>query len=398
MEFFSMYPISGVARRTALAAAALACLGMLSGCGSLPTWLPSGGPRTAHIQPVERTPGSAPPVAVIELTDTVARDVSARHRQGLFSDAFATPVQAQYTVGPGDVIEVALWEAPPAALFGATPIDLRAGPATSRVTMFPEQMVNTAGNINIPFAGQISVKGRTPTEIEAAIIRRLAGKANQPQVLVKVVRQQSSNVTVIGEFTNNLRMPLSAGGERILDALAAAGGVKQPVARMTLQLTRAGQVRALPLETIIQDPRQNLLLQPGDILTSLSQPLSFTVLGAAGKNEEINFEAKGISLAQALGRAGGLQDTRADAKGVFIFRYELPAGGGAGGNTVDGRIPVVYRADLREPSTLFVAQNFQMQNGDVLYVSNAPAADLQKFLNIMLSVAYPVLNVINTTQ
>lgn len=390
--------VSAGVRRAALAAASLSWLALLGGCGSLPNWLPSGGPRTAHIQPADapRQDG-ATRVQVIELTDSVARDAAARYRPALFSDVFSAPTQAQYGVGPGDVIEVALWEAPPAALFGTAPLDLHSGQATSKVTTFPEQMVNTLGNINIPFAGQISVKGRNPTQIEAEIVRRLSGKANQPQAMVRVVRHHSSSVTLVGEFTNNLRMPLSAGGERVLDALAAAGGVKQPVGKMTLQLTRGGQVRSLPLDTIIQDPRQNIVLQPGDVLTSLSQPLSFTVLGAAGKNEEINFEAKGISLAQALGRSGGLQDARADAKGVFIFRYERPAAG-AGDVSAGGKVPMVYRADLREPSTLFVAQRFPIQHGDVLYVSNAPAADLQKFLNIVLSVAYPVLNVINMNQ
>lgn len=392
-------------RRSAQAAAGLSLLALLGGCADLPNWLPSGGPRTGHILPDEGTARAvpAPRVAVIELTDSVARQVSARRRSALFSDVVGMPTQGgQYAVGPGDVIEISLWEAPPAALFGSAPLDPRAGPATSRAVSFPEQTVNALGNISIPFAGQISVKGRNPAQIEAEIVRRLAGKANQPQAIVRVARHHSSSVTLVGEFTNNLRMPLSAGSERVLDALAAAGGVKQPVARMTLQLTRGNQVRALPLDTIIQDPRQNIVLQPGDILTSLSQPLSFTVLGAAGKNEEINFEAKGISLAQALGRAGGLQDVRADAKGVFIFRYETPdAFDGAdapAGMTADGKVPVVYRADLREPATLFVAQNFTIQNGDVLYVSNAPAADLQKFLNIVLSVAYPVLNVINIAR
>ena len=119
-------------------------------------------------------------------------------------------------------------------------------------------------------------------------------------------------------------MPLTAKGERLLDALAAAGGVRQPVNKMTLQVSRSGQVQAMALDAIIRDPKQNIVLQPGDVITSFFQPLSFTVLGATGKNEEINFEAQGISIAQALARAGGLQDVRADARGVFLFRFESP--------------------------------------------------------------------------
>ena len=140
------------------------------------------------------------------------------------------------------------------------------------------------------------------------------------------------------------------------------------------------------------DPRQNIILQPGDVVTALYQPLSFTALGATGKNEEIAFEAQGITLAQALARAGGVQDARADASGVFIFRFEEPAMLAAADNNVpttpDGRIPVVYRLDLKDPRSFLVAQGFRMRNKDVVYVANAPAAELQKFLNILTAVVF----------
>jgi polysaccharide export outer membrane protein len=129
------------------------------------------------------------------------------------------------------------------------------------------------------------------------------------------------------------------------------------------------------------------------VITAMFQPLSFTVLGATGKNEEVNFEAQGISLAQALARAGGLNDARADARGVFIFRFE-DAGALDWATpptaTPEGKVPVIYQVDLRDPSAFFVAQSFPVQNKDVIYVSNAPAAELQKFMNIVVSAIYPV--------
>src|SRR5256885_4765322 len=114
-------------------------------------------------------------------------------------------------------------------------------------------------------------------------------------------------------------MPLTPRGERLLDAIAAAGGVRDPVNKISLQITRGSQVHTLPLDTVIQSPSENVTLAPGDVVTALFQSQSFTVLGATPANNEITFEARGISLAQAIGRAGGLQDSRADAKGIFIF-------------------------------------------------------------------------------
>ena len=381
--------------------AAVVMAGFLSGCSTYPAWIPSSGPSTEQIQNASATAAGAG-IQIIDVSDSVARKILASQRLSLFSEVFGQKAQVGYFIGAGDVIEVSVWEAPPASLFASGAVDPRSGPATTRVTALPEQMVNSDGGINIPFVGQIKAGGRSPQQIEADIVQRLKGKANQPQVLVRVIKNNTANVTVVGEVTSSTRMPLTARGERLLDALAAAGGVRQPVGKMTLQVTRGDKVQALPLDTIIRDPRQNIVLQPGDVVTSLFQPLSFTVLGATGKNEEINFEAQGISLAQALARSGGLQDARADAKGVFIFRLESPAALDLGphtpATTPEGLIPVIYKVNLKDPATFFVAQSFPVQNKDVLFVSNAPAAELQKFLNIVVSAIYPVASVIGVTR
>jgi polysaccharide export outer membrane protein len=257
-------------------------------------------------------------------------------------------------------------------------------------------MVGKDGTINVPFAGAVPVASKSLREIESEIVRRLTGKANQPQVLVRVIRNATSNVTVVGEVANSTRMPLTARGERLLDALAAAGGVRQPVGKTTLQITRADQVQSLALDTIIRDPNQNIILQPGDVVTALFQPLSFTVLGATGKNEELNFEAQGITLAQALARAGGLQDARADARAVFVFRLEEGKAldwATTPKTTPEGKVPVIYQMNLTDPSSFFVAQSFPVNNKDVLYVSNAPAAELQKFMNILYAGVYSATTV-----
>lgn len=353
-------------------------------------WLQSSGPSSSEI--VEFPVPTSHFLQVIDVDNTLARRVSASVRRLQFSDVFSGDGPSGYKVGAGDVLEVSIWEAPPATLFGSTVLDPRLGPATTRVTTFPEQMVSYEGAINVPFAGMVPVAGKAPQQVEAEIARRLQGKANQPQVLVRVTRNATSNVTVVGEVAQSIRMQLTAKGERLLDAVAAAGGVRQPVGKMTVQVTRGEVVQAMALDSVIQDPKQNIILQPGDVVTALFQPLSFTALGATGKNEEIFFEAQGITLAQALARSGGLLDQRADAQGVFIFRYEEPLVIGVAGEnpplTPDGKVPVIYRVNLKDPRSFFVAQGFPIRNKDVMYVSNAPAAELQKFMNILTSVVF----------
>jgi polysaccharide biosynthesis/export protein len=365
---------------------------LLAGCAG---FIPSVGPSRGAIEST-KTPIGVAAIQVVDVDDSVTRALLAQRTQRLFSETLRGPPHVSRTVGAGDVLEVSIWEAAPATLFGELPaLQLPGAIATSHATTLPEQMVDDEGYISVPFAGRILAAGNTLEVIEAEISRRLTGKANQPQVLVRRTHNYSANATVVGEVTNSTRVPLVPGNDHLLDALAAAGGVRQPVNKMTIQVTRAQAVYSLPLETIIRDPGQNVPLQPGDVVTALYQPFSFNALGATGKNDEINFETQGISLAQALARSGGLMDQRSNPRGVFIFRFEpknvLTWPREPVMATPEGLVPVVFRIDLANPSSFFLMQSFPIENRDVLYVSNAPVTELQKFLNLLFTVAYPIL-------
>ncbi|WP_415868267.1 polysaccharide biosynthesis/export family protein [Burkholderia ubonensis] len=362
----------------------------VAGCGAVPT----SGPSRAQIGDAA-APANPAGIQIVDVTDEVARKLFAEREKGDFAAVLGSGAAFKQQLGVGDSIEVSIWEAPPALLFGSSQADVRQPGGSSRVTVLPDQTVGADGNISIPFAGEVRAAGRTPNQLQSDIAGRLKGMAHDPQVLVKLSRNVTSYVTVVGDVASSNRMQLSARGERLLDALANAGGVRQPVDKITIQVTRGNTVVSLPLQTVIRDPRQNIPLRAGDVVTALFQPFSFTALGATGKNEEINFEAQGITLAQALARAGGLQDARSDAQGVFVFRLE-----NAGAlqwpatpvrTTADGKVPVVYRVNLRDPNAFFVAQSFVMDNKDLLYVSNAPITEIQKVLNLVFSVAYPVV-------
>lgn len=367
----------------------------LSGCAILPDWLSASGPSREQVQEKRET-GRIEGIQLIDVNDALARNLAKSKKLGQFIDVFPSNGSNNYLIGPGDIIEVSVWEAPPAMLFGSVVLDPKAGPTTTRVVTFPEQMVTPDGTITMPFAGRVPVKGRTTQDIEADIVKRLTGKAHQPQVLVRVIKNNTSNVTVVGEVNNSTLLPLTPKGERLLDALAAGGGVKQPINRVAVQISRDNVTATMPLDLVIRDPRQNILLKPGDVVTALFQPQSFSVLGATGKNEEIPFEAQGISLAQALARSGGLNDSRADARGVFVFRFEdakLVDAKGQVPQSADGTVPVVYQIDLRDPASLFVTQNFPVQNRDVIYVANSPEAEFNKFLRLVVSVAMPSVTI-----
>jgi polysaccharide biosynthesis/export protein len=365
---------------------------LLQGCASIAEWMPSSGPSAAVIKEDALKPNSD--IHVIQIDSVVLHQLQEARKHSSFSSRFKDKSGASYLVGAGDVLAINLWEAPPATLFSSGTQIAMGGNATTQMISFPEQMVSAKGDIEIPFAGRIHVAGLSPTQIQTAIEKRLAGKAHDPQVLVRVANNATSTVTIVGDVGRSLRMPLTAKGERLLDALAAAGGVRQSVEKETIQLARSGHVLSMPLERVIREPSQNVRLMPGDVVTVLNQPLKLTVLGATTQNKELEFESQGISLAQTLARVGGVQDMRADAGGVFVFRFESPQNLGLLAKnlplTAEGKLPVVFELNLHQPASMLLAQNFMMQDRDVVYVSNAPGAEVQKFLNLLTSSIYSI--------
>lgn len=398
MQLLQQRPLHrGRPMRVGLLAALLLSLGACASLGS-------SGPTSRAVNSAPSTGLGNADIKIVDVNDAVTRQVLQANSGLLFSEVLGDAPPIGSIVGRGDVLGITIWEAPPAALFGtqaafgsnSTAAILATSSGATQQTALPEMMVDSEGRIQIPFAGSIQAEGRTPQQIERQIAGRLAGKAHDPQVIVRLVRNANANVTVVGDVAENTRVTLTPRGERLLDVLATAGGVKQPVGKMTVQITRGDRVVSLPLETVILNPSQNIRLQSDDVVTALYQPFSFTSLGAAGTSAEIPFEGTGLTLAQALGRIGGLKDDRANTRGVFIFRLENPtaldpAVAATARRTPDGRIPVIYRVDMSNPATFFVAQSFPIRNKDVLYVSSAPLSDIQKFVQMVSSMAFTVI-------
>lgn len=393
-----IHPASRTRRVLATFALSIAATAALAGCSSFGGSGPSG-------KSITRTAKTDSRIKLIDLTDAVARQVMAGEQRATLAEALGDAPLRGTVVGPGDVLDVAIWEAPPAALFGTSGVDNRLSmlPSVAKTADIPQQMVDGEGKITVPFVGAVSVLGRSPRDIAREIVARLSGKAHDPQAIVRISENQAANVTVVGDVVNSRHVQLTTKGERLLDALASAGGVRQPVEKVTIQITRGSKVATQPLGAVIRDPVQNIRLGANDVVTALYQPYSFQALGAFGTNAEVNFEATGLTLAQALGRIGGLQDNRADIKGVFIFRLEDPAAldpalAATAQTTPDGKVPVIYRVDMGDPATFFMAQGFPIRNKDVLYVSNAPLVDIQKFVNVVSSMAFSLVSVGNAVN
>jgi polysaccharide export outer membrane protein len=365
----------------------LACV--IAGCSALPT----AGPTASDVRGQEFKDNQTR-FDLIDIDDNVVAAVLAEPRESLHARFKKYGQPPQPKIGVGDAVVVSIWEAAGGGLFSASPTEhVSAG---SRSVTIPEQVVARDGGISVPFADRVPVAGRLPVEVQRTIEQRLAEKAIEPQVIVTVTKSLTNSATVTGEVVAGARVPLSLKGDRLLDLIAAVGGAKSPVYETFVRLSRDGVTATIPMESLVADPAENIYVQPGDVLTLVRLPQSFTAFGATGSNAQIPFPSEKLTLVEALAKAGGLQDLRSDPAGVFLFRFEPPKiisklGRPQLKTGPDSSSPVVYRLDLRDARSYFLAQRFPIEDKDIIYVANADLNELQKFFTLLNTLTGPVI-------
>ena len=256
------------------------------------------------------------------------------------------------------------------------------------------------GTITIPYVGPIKAGGHTPEEVQREIESALASAALQPQALVIDEFSPANSVSASGEMMKGGLLPLAAGGERLLDVIAAAGGARAPVRTVFVRLSRGAVTATVPLQTLVSDPAQNIYAAPGDILTLIEVPQTFSVFGAAGRNAAIPFGADRLSLAEALAKSQGLRDDLANPTGVFLFRWERDRVVRALGQPIaagapEGLSPIAYRFDLGDANSNFLAREFPVHDKDLIFVADAASVPVRKVLELIASLVGPYRSVLH---
>jgi polysaccharide export outer membrane protein len=303
--------------------------------------------------------------------------------KGEFPDKRAKPEQV---VGVGDVLNISIFEAAPGGLF--TP-GTAAGARPGNFVDLPAQAVDQKGSIYVPYAGEIPAAARTIPDIQQAIVARLRNRAIEPQVVVSLNQQHSSVVSVLGDVNTPGVLALNSVGERLLALIARAGGPKFEAIESYVTLQRDGKRVKVLLSRVVHDPRENIFIRPNDVIFLTRESPSFTALGALnqnifGTNTEIPFDVETLTLAQAMGKSGGLNDQQSDPSEIYVYRYEdrrflEKLGVDTTKFTLD-RVPTIYHVNLRDPAGMLLASAFQMKIKDVMYVANAKVVDYYKLL------------------
>jgi len=362
----------------------------LTACGITP----ASGPSSIEV-PVAT---EALPYAFVKVNREIGQRL-ARYTPRIANTFTDRRAPAAFRFGIGDVVSVTIFEAAAGGLF----IPSEAGVRPGNFITLPNQEVDNNGNISVPYAGNIQAKGRTPVEVQQAIVDALKNRAIEPQAVVSLFTQRTSLVTVLGDVTRPQVLNAVPAGERILDSIARAGGPTGEGYDTMVMLERQGRRATAPFGALVYQPSNNIWAHPGDTIYLYNEPQTFLALGASGTQGQFRFEAWRVSLAEAVAKAAGLKDDQADPTFVLLYRGEIREVAeqlGIDCSKFSGPIiPVIYNINLRDPAGYFLAANFEIRNKDVIYTANAVSYEVTKFLNflrtIMATVNDPIVYATN---
>jgi polysaccharide export outer membrane protein len=374
----------------------------LGGCG----FFPHDGPSIDAVR--DGATGTKGSYSLVELDPRAAAIVESVPLSGLAGLTQAASVAPVDLIGIGDGLSVTVFERSPSALFGAGGMGGGATSAgggldsmsvavdRSASSTVPRVVVDARGDITLPYAGNVHVAGLRVAQAEQAIAISLKRAAIDPQVVLSVVDNVANSVTIVGEVHAPGRYALSPGSDHLLDVLALAAGAARIPEDTKVIVVRGSMSASISLAELMRDNSQNIRLAPRDQIRLIYAPRKFTAFGAFVHPTEFVIADQSLNLAEAFSLAGGLDPAQANASAVLLFRFERPnvAAALSVRAPVSARgVPIIYHLNLRDPEALFIANQFEVQPNDLVYVPRAGLIETEQFIGIVnaaSSVAYNV--------
>ncbi|CAB3750134.1 sugar ABC transporter substrate-binding protein [Burkholderia puraquae] len=341
----------------------------LSACAFAPGMRMSTAPDPAG----DTAADGAPPFRMTRIDAGLIRELDARaaRRQDIQSDRLAAPA-GPYRIGAGDVLQVTVWDHPElAAAQGAAPQGTPR--AADPVAGF---VVDPHGNLSFPFAGDVQVAGLTADAAQARVAAALARVYRNPQVTLRVASFRSQQVYIDGEVRTPGAQPVNDVPMTLYEALGRAGGLSQSADQSRMTLVRDGETYSLDLSRMLRQGTNpaDVVLAPGDLLhVPARSDYGVYVMGEVNKPARaVPLRDGRLTLSDALSQAGSVNAGTADAAQMFVIR----------GSGTDR--PQVFHLDARSPVSMVLANEFELQPKDIVYVDGNGLVRFSRVLSLLL--------------
>lgn len=375
----------------------LAATCLISGCASLPTNAPTVRSINQSATGKENTIG----FKIVDIDAQIVANPPARNEIGLLQlgamSSIPTPARTDQ-IRQGDVLNIAIYEVG-VSLFGGTAAMAGAGGDIRTPTAGTQAIaaqVRDDGSITLPYVGTLRADDTYPDVLAERIRQRLKPLSQSPQVQVAIAQSVQNVAYVSGAVSRPGRVPLTAAREHLLDVIAIAGGAQSTTAGadgldLDVHLVRGDKAVSVRLGDLRPEDLANLVVLPGDRIELRRAARTFTAFGATERVSQIPFSAEKVSLAEAIARATGPADSRANARGVYLFRIERDSAGKM-------LQPTVYHIDMMKPQSYFLAQMFEMQDKDVILFANSRANLAQKMAALLGNLFSPATALVYATK
>jgi polysaccharide export outer membrane protein len=324
---------------------------------------------------------SAEKFLLVEVNRAVAQKMAQTKPKSLTTNFLPNTAPGPIVIGAGDVLDIAIVSTNANGFIDFTQSSV--SPVSS--TSLPPQTVGTDGAVSVPPLGRVNARGQSVQQFEQFLTRKLGEILVDPSVIVNLAERNSAQVSVVGDVNSPGRYPITQDSKHIIDIISAAGG---PITRpedLTVTVNRGGSTASIAADRLLANPHFNVHLQPNDVVTVKAERKTYSILGAATRNRAVEFTTNELTLAEALGEGSGLQNRRADKHGVFLYREVAKSvAGSVGGDTsqfAEATVPTIFQFDMAEPTTLFHAGKFTIQDGDIIYISDNIAEEINGALS-----------------
>jgi polysaccharide export outer membrane protein len=304
---------------------------------------------------------------------------------------FADPAQYVYRVAPQDILGVTVWDHPELTTQPGQTLSL-GGNVTQSVGQVLAQPYTTPlagqadpngqtvaedGTIYFPFIGKVHVAGKTIGEIRDQLAAGLGPYIKHPQLDVRVLAYRGQKISVTGDVKSPGPLAVSDIPLTLVDAITRSGGTNSDADLQRVRLTRNGKFYVLDANGVLDrgEMDQNIMLQDGDIINIPDRSDSRVfVMGEVKTPQPLPMIRGTLTIADALSQSGGILDTDANARQIYVVR-------GVSGNPSQ---PDIYRLDMTQPDSLLLSTQFQLKPYDVVYVGTAGAVQFNRLVNQVL--------------